>query len=493
MSFLAAIVLFLQVLQDKPAPLPPEPEAAAQKETLKKVKDLFKDEYAKKSPADQLALARKLIQSGVESGDDLVTKFVLLKEARDLAVAAGDPEIAFRAAEETARAFAVDGPALKLAALAKIPIKEPEAARAAARAYLALVADAVKAENFDAAGTAAQRAEALAKVAQDAVLAARAAELKAEAVSLKTEAARVKPLLEKPGPNDAEAIGRYLCFVKGDWDAGLPHLIAGAKPPLKTVAEKEALKPQDAAAQLEIVDLWWDAAQKEKSPWRKDKILSRARYWVDQAAPNASGLIKIRIQKRLDDIESLQPGYVNLLKLVDPAKDGVLGSWKMEEGKLIGPTGRLVRLEFPYQPPAEYDYKIVYTRLSGANNVSQVLSRQGKSFMWIMELAQSRCAFGLCGGKWITDTGNASLTTITATMNDAGPHTSLLEVRKDRIRCYYDGTLIRDYKTDFSDLSMHSDWKLRSEQVMGLGLWDSATEFQKVEVTEISGKGKKLR
>jgi hypothetical protein len=115
MSFLAAIVLFLQALQDKSSALPPEPEAAAQKETLKKVKELFKDEYAKKSPADQLALARKMIQGGVESGDDLVTKFVLLKEARDLAVAAADPEIAFRAAEfQRAEVTEISGKGKKL-------------------------------------------------------------------------------------------------------------------------------------------------------------------------------------------------------------------------------------------------------------------------------------------------------------------------------------------------------------------------------------------
>jgi hypothetical protein len=487
-----ALVLASAALQDKPA-LPPEPDANAQKETLKKVRDLFKDEYAKKLPADQLALARKLLHSGIETADDLVTKFVLLKESREIAVAAGDVETAFRAVDETSRAFAVDGFSLKLAVLGKIPVKEPDAARAVAKGYLAVVGDAIKAENFEAAGSAAQRAETMAKAAQDAPLAARAAELRNEAVSLKTEAARVKPLIDKPGPNDSEAIGRYLCFVKGDWDAGLPHLIAGAKPPIKTAAEKEALKPQEAAAQVELADLWWDVAQKEKSPWRKERILGRARYWVDQAAPNATGLIKVRVQKRIDDIESLQPGYVNLLKLVDPAKDGILGAWKLEDGKLLGPSGRLVRLEFPYQPPAEYDYKIVYTRLSGANNVSQVLSRQGKGFMWIMELAASRCAFGMCGGKWIGDPGNTSLTPITATMNDAGPHTSLLEVRKDRVRCYYDGTLIREHKTDFADLSMHPDWKLRSEQLLGLGLWDTAAEFLRVEVAEISGKGKRLR
>jgi hypothetical protein len=211
------------------------------------------------------------------------------------------------------------------------------------------------------------------------------------------------------------------------------------------------------------------------------------------AAPTAAGLIKVRVQKRLDDLEALQPGYVNLLKMVDPAKDGIVGSWKLEEGKLVSGTGKLVRLECPYQPPAEYDFRVVFSHVSGGNNVSQILSRQGKGFIWIMELGLSRCGFGLCRGLWITDPTNPSITEVPTIQNDAGPHTSVLEVRKDRIRCLFDGKLVRDYKTDYTDLSMNPDWKLRTEQLLGLGCWESPTEFQRVDLVEVSGKGKRLR
>jgi hypothetical protein len=489
---MSALLAFL-IAQAAQANLPPEPDAAAQKDVLRKIKDLFKDEYAKKLPADQQALARKLLQSGMETADDPVSKFVLLKEARDLATSSGDVETVFRALDETSKAFAVDGPAMKLTALGKLSPKEPDAARAVARAYLTLVSEAVKGESFDLASTAAQRAESYAKVAQDASLSARAAEVKGEAASLKAEAARVKPLLEKPGANDGETIGRYLCFVKGDWEGGVPHFIAGAKPPLKTAAEKEALKPQDAATQVDLADLWWDVAQKEKSAWRRERILARARYWIDLAVPNASGLAKLRAQKRLDDLESLQPGFVNLLKMVDPSRDALAGTWKLDDGKLVSPLGKFVRLEFPYQPPAEYDFRVVFSRASGSNNVSQILSRQGKGFLWIMELAQSRAGFGLCRGLWITEAANPSMTELAASQNDAGPHTSVLEVRKDRIRCFFNGKLVRDWKTDYSELSMNPDWKLRSEQLLGVACWESATEFQRIDLVEISGKGKKLR
>ena len=68
---MSALLAFL-IAQAAQANLPPEPDAAAQKDVLRKIKDLFKDEYAKKLPADQQALARKLLQSGMETADDPV-------------------------------------------------------------------------------------------------------------------------------------------------------------------------------------------------------------------------------------------------------------------------------------------------------------------------------------------------------------------------------------------------------------------------------------
>src|SRR6187549_3616494 len=116
MTRLCLVLILAALVQDKPV----EPDANAQKETLKQIKDLFKDEYARKGAADQAALAQKLLQKGIETNDDLPSKFVLLKEAREVAAASGDADTAMRAAGETAKAFAVDGPALKLAVVTKM-------------------------------------------------------------------------------------------------------------------------------------------------------------------------------------------------------------------------------------------------------------------------------------------------------------------------------------------------------------------------------------
>jgi hypothetical protein len=166
------------IRQDKPATLPSEPDAAAQKEKLRTIRDIFKDEYARKAPADQQALAEKLIQKALETQDDLVTRFVLLREARDLAAAAGGVEIALQAATEMGKSFALKTISMKLEAIAKSASasKDVEVARAAARAYLAVVSEAIRADDYESANLAATKAEPLAKAAQDPILPARAQE-----------------------------------------------------------------------------------------------------------------------------------------------------------------------------------------------------------------------------------------------------------------------------------------------------------------------------
>src|SRR5947207_14822007 len=104
---LLGIVLLLSQFQDRAT----EPDAAAQKDTLKQIKDLFKDDYAKKGSVDQSSLAQKLLQKGIETNDNLPSKFVFLKEARDIAAGAGDAETALRAATGLGEAFTVDSSA----------------------------------------------------------------------------------------------------------------------------------------------------------------------------------------------------------------------------------------------------------------------------------------------------------------------------------------------------------------------------------------------
>ncbi|MDB5291398.1 MAG: hypothetical protein JWL69_2639, partial [Phycisphaerales bacterium] len=72
------------------ANLPAPPTAAAQADARKTIKQLLQSEYADKSQPGRQALARKLLHNATTSADDAAARYVMLTEARDLAIDCGD-------------------------------------------------------------------------------------------------------------------------------------------------------------------------------------------------------------------------------------------------------------------------------------------------------------------------------------------------------------------------------------------------------------------
>jgi hypothetical protein len=419
-----------------------------------------------------------------------------LREARDLAVQAGEVDLALSAIDEMARSFAVDGPSLKMAILLKIgsQVHDADNARAIAKGFLAVVPDAVRGDNYEIATTALSKAEVPAKTAQDPGLVIRIVELRREIAALKEEYQRVKSSLDVPLPSDGEAVGRYLCFVKESWQQGLKHLAETAKAPLNTLAEKDLANPTTAEKQAEVADGWWELGQKEKNTWKRARILARSERWYRSALSSATGLLQTRIEKKLDEIESSEPGFINLLKVVDLQKDTVGGVWKWQDGALVSSDGEFARVELPYQPPPEYDFRVIFSRSTGDLDIVQILTHTGKSFMWGMAIGSRRFGFGTVRGSWLTDKDKDNPTLVELEPFDKDRrYTSLVQVRRDGVKAFIDGKLVRDYKTHFDELGPHPGYKLRNETLLGIGTYRGITIFHKVDLIEIGGKGKRSR
>src|SRR5207237_9161055 len=132
----------------------------------------------------------------------------------------------------------------------------PDAAVSAAfRATENLAQQAYSEENFDAAKRYLDAIEGPVRQIQGEQILKRLRELKAEQAELAREFESVKTARErvKAGPNDAEAnlsVGRYLCFVQGDWDRGLPMLAKGSHAALKALAGKDLTTPRPRTGQL---------------------------------------------------------------------------------------------------------------------------------------------------------------------------------------------------------------------------------------------------
>ena len=116
-----------------------------------------------------------------------------------------------------------------------------------------------------------------------------------------------KVTLEKT-PDDPDAntvVGKHLCFVKGDWDKGLPMLALGNDAVLKALTRQELQGAASSTEQIGLGDGWWELAEKEPETSQK-QTRTRAAYWYRKALPGLSGLAKDRIQKLLDSLEERQ-------------------------------------------------------------------------------------------------------------------------------------------------------------------------------------------
>lgn len=336
------LAVLLALAQAKPAP----PDAAAQKTAEKLVRDVFKDEFAKKAPADKSALATKLLAQSKEVESDPVQRFVLLREAKDLARDAADWETALAAIDETGRVFQVDVVAMKAAlhAAMSAAAKKPEEWTAVARKQLALADEAAAADQLDPAAKAASEASSLAKKAKDLALAAKADAKGKEIAERRTWQTRLTKATETlaKSPDDPEAnlvVGRQEALLKGNWEKGRVLLAKGSDAGLKAAATKDLAQPADVPGRIAAGDAWWDLA--EKDPAGRLQLRLRAVTWYEQAAESATGILRTKIDGRLLDARFDRfPG--TWVDKTDPRPYGIIGkegdpiSLVPEKGNSIG-------------------------------------------------------------------------------------------------------------------------------------------------------------
>jgi hypothetical protein len=180
---------------------------------------------------------------------------------------------------------------------------------------------------------------------------------------------------------------------------------------------------------------------------------------------------------------------VNLVDLVDPPRDVVNGKWEVANGALVC-TGSGCIIQFLYQPPEEYDFRIVFTRTKHGDCVNQNCWEHGRQFMWMLNgYGSTTSGFELVNGKG--DNPTNKVTPPHQLLQDNQEYTSIVKVRKTGVEAYLNGKLISEWKTDYSDLSPFSGWGLARNGVVGLGS-NGTTTFRTVEVIEITGNGKLL-
>lgn len=484
-------------LTPAPARLP-IPETSAQKEAEKGIRELFKEDYLKKLPSEKISLARKLIDLAGTTMDDPSGKYVLFREARDLAAQAGDMTLAFKVIERISGEYAVDASSMKATSLAELSrnAKSPEELKAASMAFLQVADEGLAADDFEAAIRAATSASQLARRAKDIALVGKADAKGKECAESKARFERVTKAREELSKNPEDpaanlAMGQYLCFVKGDWEAGRKLLVKGNDAVLKAIAARDMTGASETADVVTLGDAWWELA--EKAPDWKEGMRKRAGTWYGEALPRLTGLQKAKVERRLVQIGSppqQRKDTIDLLKLIDVRKDSVEGSWSFSGSELVSPMGVWCRLQVPYVPPDEYDLAVVVIRREGQSSLEVGLASGGRQFHigldgWKGDLA------GLYNIEGKSDPTEAryqgKLLHLTV------PTTIICCVRKTGVSVSVEGKTIIDWKGDLSRLSAGPTWKVPRTDTLFLGAYVTKFHIQKLTITTVSGPGRLVR
>lgn len=294
----------------KTEPKAPVPSEAARNQAAAELRKDYGEESAQAdSPEKKAALAAKLLAKAEQTTDNLTSRFALCEAARELAIKAGQADTAFRAIDKMAEWFVVDALAAKAEAAEKLVESSTSSKQLASLATLAdeLVDDLCAADRFD-------KAQEILKTARDAAKDSKTMDLlkqmnvrakQVEAASRAYE--QVKPALEvleeKPADPKANlAAGKYLCFIKGDWERGVAMLALGSDESLGKVARRDLEGTTDPQRQAALGDAWWKLVENETAA-AKRQIQARAAHWYQASLPQLSGTDKEIVAKRLAEIE----------------------------------------------------------------------------------------------------------------------------------------------------------------------------------------------
>ena len=286
----------------------PEKAAIPTDEALKKAKSEIRDVFDFKAATSITArtkLTKNILATALESQNDRAAQFAMLTMARDMAVFLGDYATAKRVIGEMDKRFDVDAVAMRSKAVIRAMTAKVSADKRVmtARAALELARELHDADRYDEAKTIVTAVKRASGRLRNRELTLEAKQLATDNREAAKQYAAARDAFEtlKTSPDDPAAnaaVGKYLCFVKGDWQRGLDKLVKGDDTLLKELATRELAGPEDAKDQVALADAWWKVAETKKEATR-DAVIARAGDWYKRALPELTGLVKEKVKKRL--------------------------------------------------------------------------------------------------------------------------------------------------------------------------------------------------
>jgi serine/threonine-protein kinase len=182
----------------------------------------------------------------------------------------------------------------------------------------------------------------------------------------------------------------------------------------------------------------------------------------------------------------------DLMPLIDVSKDAVTGVWSKRGGDLRVEAGLRARLEIPYAPSEQYDFRVVFTRIDGNDCTTQFVSLGNQPFLWQMGAA-GNTAFAFERVRFQPLETNPTARRVSRCLELGRRYESTLVVRQNAVTAFLDGAPIAQWTSNLKDLSRDPAWALRDETLLGLGASETTTLFHSIEVREVFGRGRTTR
>jgi hypothetical protein len=219
----------------------------------------------------------------------------------------------------------------------------------------------------------------------------------------------------------------------------------------------------------------------------------RAIRGYQAASLGATGLLKAKLEKRLSEYEKSlpPPPPIDLLTLVDPVNDRVVGTWQMTpKGLANAEVVDHAVVQIPYAPPLEYDLTLVVERVAGDGFIVG-LSYQGNQFFMLLDGWNFTVSgLSLVDGKWPVDHELSARGTM---LKKSGPSTVVCSVRKDGVKVVADGKTVGDWKVAYSRLSNLPSFNTPLREALFLVCPKSKVVVSKISLQAVTGEGRRLR
>jgi hypothetical protein len=290
--------------------IPDEESLAKAREQLKL---LFGDRFEQAKTRDQ---RRQFVQDLLAEASNVEQNasdyHELLRIARDLAASIGDADSALAASELLETRFQLDPLVDRLAVLEKLlkSAGDSTASETASQEAQRLCWDAFEKDRYEVAIPLSEVALGFARKKEERREVARLQSDHDSLLAARSLYVAAQKAFEKLGgsPADAaanEAVGRYLCFVKNRWEAGLPYLNRAHDLNLRGMAALELSTSRSPHETLALADQYWDLADKSKPPQRRGLHLRSVHCYAVIQSLLATSLDKVKVTRRLEEARNL--------------------------------------------------------------------------------------------------------------------------------------------------------------------------------------------